>query len=60
MEDTLIQIPQRTRVALAILQDYEVIVDKEVTKDGDFVHFPLLADGEPINDKEVKIIMIHQ
>lgn len=38
---------------LTRLQDYEVIVDNEVTYDGDFFHFPLLADAEPINHDEV-------
>ena len=44
--------PQKTRVASARLQDYEVIADSEVTEDGDLVHFALLEDVEPINHNE--------
>lgn len=46
------QRPQSIRMPPARLQDCEVTVDNEVTKDGDFVHFALLADVEPINHHE--------
>jgi len=44
--------PTRTRVAPARLQDCEIIADIEVIEDGDFIHFALLADAEPINHNE--------
>lgn len=46
------QRPQRARVLPARLQDCEVVGDDEVTPDGDFVHFALLAGDEPINYRE--------
>lgn len=57
---------QRTRVLPARLQDCKLVGDDEVTPDGDFVHFSLLAVIELINyckalkDKQWKEVMVEE
>jgi len=34
------------------LRDYERFQDNEVNNDGDFVHFALMAESEPVNEEE--------
>ncbi|KAI5381239.1 hypothetical protein KIW84_040244 [Lathyrus oleraceus] len=41
--------PVRQRALPHRLRDYERFQDKEVNNDGDFVHFTLMAESEPIN-----------
>ncbi|XP_050875176.1 uncharacterized protein LOC127078793 [Lathyrus oleraceus] len=60
------QRPQRTRARPTRLQDYKVTDDDKVTRDGELVHFALLADGESINysealnDKKWKSSMVEE
>jgi len=44
--------PQRNRNPPARLTDCEVTSDNAVNDEGDFIHFALLADVEPVNYKE--------
>ncbi|KAI5401001.1 hypothetical protein KIW84_065729 [Lathyrus oleraceus] len=44
--------PVRQRALPHRLRDYERFQDNEVNNDGDFVHFALMAESEPVNEEE--------
>ncbi|KAI5434094.1 hypothetical protein KIW84_021092 [Lathyrus oleraceus] len=44
--------PVRQRALPHRLRDYERFQDNEVNNDGDFVHFVLMAESEPVNEEE--------